>query len=293
MKNLLFVWPGNDNLAAGICEAATLEKGAFELHKFPDGESYIRLDSDVANKDVFVFIPFDHRDEKLMGLTLLCRVLKKSGAKKIGLLSPYLPYMRQDTEFRPGEAVSAEIFASFISGIADVLITIDPHLHRISRLQDIFRIPVKVLHSAVCISKYISAHIPNPVIIGPDSESSQWATEIAARIKAPHIILEKHRTGDQQVEIRIPSMQQFPEHTPVLVDDIISTAHTLAMAVEKLRQISTIKPICIGVHGLFNENAFAVLQSAGASEIITCNTIAHHTNRIDVAPLFRNLHFPL
>jgi ribose-phosphate pyrophosphokinase len=33
------------------------------------------------------------------------------------------------------------------------------------------------------------------------------------------------------------------------------------------------KPLCIGVHAVFAENAFQELKDSGAKEIITCNTI--------------------
>jgi ribose-phosphate pyrophosphokinase len=40
------------------------------------------------------------------------------------------------------------------------------------------------------------------------------------------------------------------------------------------------------VHGLFAGNAHADLDAAGAGRIVTCNTVLHETNAIDIsAPL--------
>jgi ribose-phosphate pyrophosphokinase len=44
-------------------------------------------------------------------------------------------------------------------------------------------------------------------------------------------------------------------------------------------------PICIGVHAVFAENAFQEIKDAGAMEIITCNTIPHKSNTIDISDL--------
>ena len=72
-------------------------------------------------------------------------------------------------------------------------------------------------------------------------------------------------------------------HTPVLVDDIISTAHTMIETVQHLRVAGMAPPVCIGVHPVFAGTAYDDLVAAGAAEVISCNTIQHPSNRIDVA----------
>lgn len=44
-------------------------------------------------------------------------------------------------------------------------------------------------------------------------------------------------------------------------------------------------PICIGVHAVFSDNAYDKIISSGAKSVVTCNTIEHMSNSIDVAPL--------
>ena len=71
----------------------------------------------------------------------------------------------------------------------------------------------------------------------------------------------------------------------VIVDDIISTAHTMIEAVKHVKKYKPISITCIGVHGLFVENAYKKLKKAGADSIITTNSIPHITNKIDLAGL--------
>ena len=75
-----------------------------------------------------------------------------------------------------------------------------------------------------------------------------------------------------------------PELT-LLVDDIISTAHTMIETVKHLRTAGMAEPVCIGVHPVFAGNAFDDLIAPGAAEVISCNTIQHPSNRIDVAEI--------
>ncbi|NQV22685.1 MAG: ribose-phosphate diphosphokinase, partial [Rhodospirillales bacterium] len=82
-----------------------------------------------------------------------------------------------------------------------------------------------------------------------------------------------------------PEIERWRDHTPVLVDDIISTARTMIETVSHLKAVGMTAPVCIAVHGIFAGNALRDLVAAGASRVVTCNTIPHQTNAIDVTPL--------
>jgi len=43
-------------------------------------------------------------------------------------------------------------------------------------------------------------------------------------------------------------------------------------------------PVCIGIHAVFAQGAYAKLQVCGAADVITCNTVFHTSNAIDVHP---------
>ena len=69
----------------------------------------------------------------------------------------------------------------------------------------------------------------------------------------------------------------------MLVDDIISTAHTMIAVVSQLRERDLPAPVCIGVHGVFAPEAYRELAAAGAARIVTTNTIPHESNEIDLS----------
>lgn len=283
MKSIVFSFPGNETLSEKIRIGVNGEKGNFILRKFPDDESYLRILTEVEDKNIIVVCTLHHPDSKILSLLFLCKLLKELKAKNICLVAPYLSYMRQDKEFNKGEAITSTYFAKLISSFVDSLITVDPHLHRRSSLAEIYTVPCTVLHANELIGVYIKDHISDALLIGPDSESEQWVSEIAFIANVPFIILDKIRTGDTTVEVSIPALQGFENRTPVLVDDIISTAKTMITTLNHLHKLGTKLPICIGVHAVFANESYKELQRYNVKEIITCNTIPHETNKIDIS----------
>jgi ribose-phosphate pyrophosphokinase len=272
-------------MADKICAGLKIERAQITVRNFPDGESYVRLLTDVTEKEVIVVATLDRPNAKFLPLIFLLRLLRDSGAKKIVLVSPYLAYMRQDKQFHSGEAVTSAYFADLLSPVIDELITIDPHLHRRTSMAEIYSVPCSVLHAAPLVSQWIRSFVQSPVLIGPDKESEQWVSEVAKNANAPYLVLEKQRYGDRNVNISLPDVSHYRMHTPVLVDDIISTARTMIVAVRHLRGANMLAPVCVGVHGVFSDESFVELKNAGADRIVTCNAIPHSTNQIDSSPL--------
>ncbi|KTC66393.1 Ribose-phosphate pyrophosphokinase (plasmid) [Legionella adelaidensis] len=279
---IVFSLFGSDHFAHAIHQALGFEIGKITLHQFPDEEASIKIESLVKDKNVIFIAHLEHPNSKLLPLLFAAETARELGAQKIGLIAPYLPYMRQDKQFHSGESITSKYFAKLISSYFDGLLTIDPHLHRWHSLNDIYSIPAKALHATENISAWIKVNIPNAILIGPDTESQQWVSEIAKKADAPFLILEKIRKGDRFVEVSIPNIGLYQNHTPVLVDDIISTAVTMIEAIKHLKSLNMKAPICVSVHALFSENAYDNLLKLGPDNIVTCNTIAHASNRIDI-----------
>ncbi len=284
MENSILIYPGNEHIGNKVAEITGFPVIGFMLRSFPDGESYVRLLKNVEGKKVHIICSLNQPDSKTVSLILLAETLRNEGAAEIVLTAPYLAYMRQDVKFNSGESISAINYAKLISPFFDALITIDPHLHRIHDLNEIYSMPTKVLHSAPYVSNWIKSNVENPLIVGPDEESYQWAEEVAKGANAPFIVLKKTRYSDKDVKIEMPDVHEYRNKCPVLIDDIISSAHTMHQTVMHLIDAGMTGIVCIGVHGIFGEDAFRLLQSSGA-KIITTNSIIHSTNQIDISQL--------
>ena len=285
MTPLLFALPGNERLAALLAPAIGAEIGSAVIRHFPDGESYWRYDTPVAGRSVALLCTLDRPDDKVLPLLFAAAAARDLKAKRVGLIAPYLAYMRQDHRFQPGEAVTSSYFAKIVSAHFDWLVTVDPHLHRRASLDEIYNTPARTLHAAPLIAEWISDNVEMPLLVGPDRESEQWVAAVARGAAAPHIVLRKQRRGDREVEVSVPELAQWRERTPVLVDDIISTGQTMIETVKQLKRAGLPPAVCVAVHGIFAGNALEALIQAGAARVVTTNTIAHSSNGIDISGL--------
>ena len=277
-----------ETLSRGLAQHLKAEYCPVEIHHFPDGETRVRVTPDKINREIVIVASLHQPDSITLPLLFISETLREYGAKDILLVAPYLPYMRQDKRFHEGEGISARYYARLISDYFDELITVDPHLHRIRSLEDIYSIPVKVVHAAPSVAEWIENNIEQPLLIGPDSESKQWVEDIAGRANAPFVILEKIRYSDKDVKISVPQVNRWVQHTPVLVDDIISSGRTMIETAVHLQQAGLKAPVCIGVHGIFAGDACQELNAAGISRIVTSNTIPHNSNFIDLTQAIIN-----
>lgn len=277
---LIFALPGNENLAKQFAETLNVDIGVATIRRFPDGESYVRVGSDVTDKRILLIATLADPDPQYLPLLYTTNVLKELGAKAVYLIAPYLAYMRQDKRFNPGESVTAKEFSKLISQAFNGLVTVDPHLHRIHDLSEIYTIPSFVVYAEGGIALWLEQHVENGFLIGPDSESEQWVSRVAAVNHMPYVILEKERLSDREVKLTMPDISAYQGRHPILVDDIISTAGSMIATIEQLNERGFEPPTCIATHAVFAEDAYEKLQAANVKQIVTCNTIPHVTNQI-------------
>ena len=282
MTAMVFTMPGHEGLGVRLATALSAPEGALTLREFPDGETYVRGESRCDGQDAVIAANLYQPNAQVLPLVFAARATRVLGARRVVLVTPYLPYMRQDARFQPGEVITSRLFAQLLSNTFDGLVTVDPHLHRYTTLDEIYTIPTRVEHAAPAVARWIYSNVNRPLIVGPDSESEQWVREVADMAGAPCIVLSKTRRGDRDVEITVPELAPGRAHTPVLVDDIISTARTMIETIAHLIEAGYQRPVCIGVHAVFAGDAYEALQNAGAADVVTCDTVAHPSNRIDL-----------
>lgn len=282
----LYPMPGNEARAQGMAQAlstrADVGLGACAVHHFPDGESLVQVQPPEPGAQTVLVCTLNQPDAKTVPLLMAASTLRDLGAASVGLVAPYLAYMRQDKRFLPGQAISAQVYARWLSAHFDWLLTVDPHLHRIRALPQIYTLRSRVLRAAPRMAAWIAANVANPLIVGPDGESAQWAADVAGRAGAPLVVLEKTRLGDKDVRVTVPDLGRHAGRTPVLIDDIISSGRTLVAALERLREAATPPPVCVAVHGLFAGDALAAIRAAGAARVACTDTVDHPVENISL-----------
>lgn len=277
--------PGAGALPAQLAAQLRCDRSELALHRFPDGECLVRLAADVQGRCVVLAGSLDHPDGKTLPLLFAADAARDLGAARVGLVAPYLAYMRQDQRFRAGEAVTSRSYARLLSGALDFLVTVDPHLHRWHSLDDIYSIPTHAVAAAPAIAGWLRREVDAPLLVGPDEESGQWVAEVARLCGAPWTVMVKQRHGDRDVTVKMTGGTSWTGRTPVLLDDIASSGQTLMAALQVLKETGLPSPVCIVVHALFSPEAQQAMLDAGAVRVVSCDSVAHPSNAIPVAPL--------
>lgn len=270
--------------ARQLAQAAQLDYAEVELHRFPDGESRLLLPTALPPQLV-ICRSLDRPNSKLVELMLVADAAREQGVKRLILVAPYLCYMRQDKAFQPGEIVSQKLIGRFFADHFDAVLTVDAHLHRISRLAQ--AIPLQLAHNlsaAEALGHFVRENCTRPVLVGPDAESEQWVAAIAAHDRLDYCIAHKHRSGDREVEVSLPDFD-YGGRDIVLVDDVASTGTTLEMAALELKRRNAAAINVLVTHALFVDDACARLEAAGVENFWSCDSIPHPSNRVSLAPL--------
>ncbi|MCK9605693.1 MAG: ribose-phosphate diphosphokinase [Methylomonas sp.] len=276
---LVLAFPDYHSQSQRLAGKLGAEFDLVEQHRFPDGESLIRLPP-VLPGHVILCRSLNQPNDKLVELLLFARTARELGAKRITLVAPYLCYMRQDVANRAGEAISQRIVGRLLAELFDDVITVDPHLHRISHLQQAIPLANALsLSAGHVIGEFLRKQLDQAILLGPDSESAQWVEGIASTIGFDYAVADKVRRGDREIEITLPKFDFFKK-TVVIIDDMASTGRTMARTIGLLKEAGVGDVYAVVTHPLFCGDAEELIRYAGVKEIWSTDSIEHATSCI-------------
>ncbi len=258
-----------------------------KVEKFPDGETHI-VSPPAEGTVVYVQTMYPYPNEMLVEMEFTVDLLKELGAGRVIAVVPYLAYTRQDTRHKEGEAVAVGSMLRMLeaAGVNDI-VSVDIHLHRLG-LEELSGMASVRLHevSAVdALAKEAGRFLRKPVVVGPDSESERWAKRAAELLDSHYDVLEKHRISPKEIEIR-PKSMDVKGRDVLIIDDIVSTGDTIMKVIESLRAKGADRIAAAFTHGVLSgEDAAAGLYRAGATHLISTNTIDNEFSRGDVGPI--------
>jgi len=304
----LYGFPDGARAAGALASALGIPCQIAELHRFPDGESLVRLPR--AFKQALLYRPLASVDitgrsdvrnmggcnTKLMELLLAVSVLRENGAEHVTLVVPYLPYMRQDMAFRPGEPTSQKIIGGLLSQYFDRLITVEPHLHRITESTEIFpHCEVIISSAAPALAQALRTEklSRDAVIIGADQQMEGCAREIATSLNLDWITGHKKRFQQRHVTIDLGDEVDLDGRDVVVVDDAISTGATLIECSRQAKEKGARSVQMLAVHALFSPEAANAFVQAGIDRVRSCDGVPHSSNAIPLAPLLARVLRPL
>jgi len=259
------------------------------LHRFPDGE--MRVTVGQAASTTIIYASLDQPNDKLLAILFAAEALRRADARRLVLLAPYLCYMRQDTAFHEGEAISQRAVGRLIAATVDRVITVDAHLHRTSDIRAVFPgIEAENLSAmpAIADALRITGFDPATIVVGPDAESRPWVSDLAGRLGLAHAVAQKIRRGDRAVEIGFAEPALVAGRPVLLVDDIVSSGGTLIACAKALLAAGASAVDAVITHALFPPEMASGFAEAGIRSIRSTSSVPHPTNSIPLDELLAN-----
>jgi len=281
---LLLAFDDEAPLAQGLAQALGCRLALVDRHRFPDGETRLRLPPALPPR-VVLLRGLQDPNAKLAELLLAAGGARELGAQRLLLVAPYLAYMRQDIAFTPGEVVSQRVLGHLLAAAFDAVVTVDPHLHRIASLDEV--LPGRrgvALSAAVLLGAHVARHVPGALLLAPDEEAGQWVRAAAQAHGLDHAICHKQRHGDRDVDVALPAVP-VAGRAVVLLDDVASTGRTLGAAARgALAQGAESVDVAV-THPLFIGHALAEVKAAGVRHVWSSDCVQHPSNAVSVVPL--------
>jgi ribose-phosphate pyrophosphokinase len=190
---------------------------------------------------------------------------------------PYFGYGRQDKKFEPGEPVSARALAKRLQIGVQAVYTVS--VHELGVL-GFFDVTARDVSGMPAIARYLGGKGIDSVL-APDENAQRFAREVGEALGTDWDFLEKRRIDSYTVDVTPKSMDVKGRHVAI-VDDVISTGTTIAIAAKMLREQGAKRVVAACVHGLFAANALQRLQAC--DEVIATDTLLSPATRVSVAP---------
>lgn len=270
----IFCGNANPALAKKICDYLGIQQGEIMVERFPDGESFCRLDEDVRGVDVFIVQPTCRPvNDNLMELLIMIDSCRRASAGRITAVIPYFGYARQDRKDEGRTPITAKLVANLITEAgADRVLALDLHA---AQIQGFFDIPVDHLSASPVIDTYISTLGYKPedtVVVSPDEGSIKRAAKHVAALGGNLAIIDKRRHGNLVEQANLIG-GPIEGKVAFLFDDIISTANSICGAARLVKKMGAEKIYIAATHGVLCGQAIDQLRDTPVEEIVLSDTI--------------------
>ncbi len=271
----LKVFSGNAHrdLAEAVCQYLDIPLGQAEVFKFANDNTFVRIQENVRQRDVFVVQPTCYPvNDNLMELLIMIDAFKRASAGRITAVIPYYGYGRTDKKDQPRVPITARLVADLLSTAgADRLLTVDLHA---GQIQGFFNMPVDELTALPILTQYFQAkEINDLVVVAVDIGISKKARDVAERLNAPLAIIEKRRMGNDDQSETMNVIGDVHGKVALTFDDEIDTGGTMVNAAHALLDLGVEEVFCCASHPVLSRNAPQTMAKSSFTEVVVTDTI--------------------
>ena len=271
----VFSGTANPALTEKICNYLDLAPGHISVQKFPDGESFCRIEEDVRGKDVFIVQPTCRPvNDSLMELLVMIDSFRRASAGRITAVIPYFGYARQDRKDEGRVPITAKLAANLLECAgANRVVSMDLHA---AQIQGFFDIPLDHLSASPVLDDYIMSlgYAPEEcVVVSPDAGSIKRAVKHVTALGGSLAIIDKRRHSGEEVEQAHLIGGPIEGRVAFLFDDMISTGGSICGAARVVKEMGATKVFVAASHGILCGPAIQRIQEAPVESVVLSDTI--------------------
>jgi ribose-phosphate pyrophosphokinase len=289
----IFSGLSHHSLATDICAHLSIPLCASSCVRFSNDNLYVRLNSSVRGKDVYIVQTCTEPvQDHLFELFLLLDAARSASAGRITAVIPYYSYARSDKKDEPRISIAARLIADLLQTAgADRVLTMTLHSPQVAGF---FRVPTDHLSAQPALAEAIrKLDIPRAVVIAPDIGHAKRAAYLARVLDLPVAAGNKRRIDDRTVVIE-GIVGRIDSENAIITDDEIARGTSVVELIAVLRELGIRRVWVTCTHGVFTDGALKRISDVPEVQaIIATDTVPvkpnEHRDKLivaSVAPLF-------
>ncbi len=280
-----------------LVRLAGAQAGEVTRETFPDGERYLRIESEIEKRDVVLVGGTISDDATLELFDLACACIEY-GAHTLTVIIPWYGYATMERATKRGEVVTAKTRARLLSAIPPAgsgnrVVLFDLHSEGIPHYFEGSLRPYHVYGKEFVFKACRELEPGDFVLASTDAGRAQWVESLANDLGVLAAFVIKRRISGEKTEVAAVSAH-VKGKAVIIYDDMIRTGSSLLHAAHAYRDAGATRVSAVASHGEFPGQAIENIAASGLIENIICTDshprareIRHPILRVQsVAPVF-------
>lgn len=269
----IFAGSGGSLFAERMCAYMGCELGSSEVIRFSEGNTFVRINESVRDRDVFLVQPIgQNANDEFVEILFWMDAFKRASANRCTLIMPYFGYAKGDKKDEPRVSIRARVCAECMETAGcDHFVTMDLHAPQI---QGFFKKPMDHLYAMPLLAEHVRRmHIDNAVVVSPDAGYAKTARKFADLLQLPVAIGDKTRVDHFESARVLDLIGNVESKNAIIVDDFSISGGTLVALAQCLRARGVQRIIALLSHNIISQRGVQRIEASPIEKVISTDTV--------------------
>jgi len=242
-----------------------------------NGETRVQLQTNVRGADVYIFQSFaDEVNNRIMELMLLVDAALRASADRITVVTPYLPYSKQEKKVRGREPIAAKVLANMLraAGVNRV-ISVDLHERAIQGFYDIPFDHLTALGVLAESIRELGYANEDSVVVAPDEGAMEKSMALAQMLNVDvAVVLKRHPEDNPESVETAAFIGNVKGRRAIIWDDMILGGSTLVNAADEVLRAGAMEAVACITHAILCGTAVRQIEASSLHRLIVSDTTA-------------------